>query len=114
MRARDVDVLRAWYTEVLGIEFGGDNWFRFEQIVDGAGMVLGLFEHDSSYIGDPEHQGAMVNFVVDDLEGVVARLAEAGAPTEPIQVEEYGSFTWSSDPEGNRFEMWEPTATATA
>jgi len=106
VRAHDVDALRTWYADALGVEFHGENLIRFESTADG--VTLGLFEHDSTYIGDPERQGAMINFVVDDLDGVVARLAAAGAPSEPVQDDGYGRFSWSSDPEGNRFEMWEP------
>ena len=35
-----------------------------------------------------------------------------GAVVEDILVEENGRFTWSTDPEGNRFELWEPAPSA--
>ena len=108
LRARNVDALRAWYVEALGIEFDGDNGVRFDQVGDNAGLVFNLFPHSSTYIGDPERESAMVNFLVRDLGGMVERLAELGVLTEPIDDEPYGNFSWAIDPEGNHFELWEP------
>ena len=28
---------------------------------------------------------------------------------EKVEDDDYGRFGWASDPEGNRFELWEPT-----
>jgi predicted enzyme related to lactoylglutathione lyase len=50
----------------------------------------------------------MVNYRVDDLDAMVTRLTSMGAVVDDILVEENGRFTWSTDPEGNRFELWEP------
>jgi predicted enzyme related to lactoylglutathione lyase len=35
-------------------------------------------------------------------------LTSLGAVVEDVLVEENGRFAWSTDPEGNRFELWEP------
>lgn len=51
----------------------------------------------------------MVNYRVDDLDAVVERLRERGAPTEGVVEEENGRFSWAVDPEGDRLELWEPT-----
>jgi len=31
---------------------------------------------------------------------------------ENVDESEYGRFGWATDPEGNRFELWEPPASA--
>lgn len=51
----------------------------------------------------------MVNFRVRDLDAMLAQLREAGVEVDD-QVEEleFGRFGWAVDPEGNRFELWEP------
>ena len=41
----------------------------------------------------------MLNFQVDDLDGVLAK-------TEDY---DYGRFGWFVDPEGNRVELWQPS-----
>ena len=74
----------------------------------GSVTVFAMFDHDDSYIGDPQRQSVMVNYRVDDLDAMVARLTSMGAAIDDILVEENGRFTWSTDPEGNRFELWEP------
>ena len=51
----------------------------------------------------------MVNYRVRDLEAMLTQLRAGGARVEDkIQDESYGRFGWASDPEGNRFELWEP------
>ena len=100
-RARDPDVLKAWYQRVLGVPA--------EDLMPSDGLVLGIFHADTDYFG-PSGQGFMVNFRVASLDGVLARLREAGAEVdEEIQEQEgIGRFGWAVDPEGNRFELWEP------
>ena len=52
----------------------------------------------------------MVNFLVNDMDGIIERLAEHGVTAEPIDGEPYGRSSWATDLEGNRFELWEPTS----
>ncbi len=51
----------------------------------------------------------MVNYRVDDLDGMLERLRQAGVPVdERVEEHEFGRFGWAVDPEGNRFELWQP------
>ncbi len=51
----------------------------------------------------------MLNFQVDDLDGVLGQLRAAGASVDPkVEDTEYGRFGWFVDPEGNRVELWQP------
>ena len=53
----------------------------------------------------------MVNYRVRDLDAMLAQLRAAGAEVdEKVEEEENGRFGWAFDPEGNRFELWEPRA----
>jgi predicted enzyme related to lactoylglutathione lyase len=103
-RARRREDLAAWYHETLGLP-----------VTDAATARLGdtvwaAFDSDTSYFG-PTRQDYMVNYRVDDLDAAIARLRRAGASVSPeIQIDRYGRFTWAEDPEGNRFELWEPVA----
>ena len=56
----------------------------------------------------------MINFRVSDLDGMLARLRDGGVDVDgDVQVMEgIGRFSWATDPEGNRFELWEPAAEA--
>ena len=101
-RARRRDELAAWYHEMLGLP-----------VTDTATAKLGTtvwaaFDDDTSYFG-PNRQEYMVNYRVDDLDAAIKRLRKAGATVSPeIQKDDYGRFTWAEDPEGNRFELWQP------
>jgi len=109
LRARNVEELCAWYERVLGLELTIGTGAIFDRSQGSEHLVVSFFEPSSTYIGDPERQGAMVNYVVDDLDGLLHHLDECGVEYEPIQVEPYGRFSWTTDPEGNRLELWEPS-----
>jgi predicted enzyme related to lactoylglutathione lyase len=70
--------------------------------------VFAHFPLDTSYFGESTQQ-AMVNFRVDDLDRLLANLAEAGVRIDPKREDYgYGRFAWIWDLEGNRVELWEP------
>jgi predicted enzyme related to lactoylglutathione lyase len=100
-RARDPDALRAWYEEALGVPK--------EDLMRSDGLVFAVFDADTEYFG-PSGQAFMVNFRVASLNAVLERLRAAGAEVlDEIQDQEgIGRFGWAVDPEGNRFELWEP------
>ena len=51
----------------------------------------------------------MVNYRVDDLDGMLEQLRAAGVDVvDGTEELEFGRFGWATDPEGNRFELWEP------
>ena len=51
----------------------------------------------------------MLNFRVGDLDAMLAQLRAAGVPVEDDVVDEsYGRFAYAVDPEGYRFELWQP------
>lgn len=64
----------------------------------------------SGELSSPRNQ-AMINYRVDDLEGLVRDLAAAGVVCDPIHraadAEGQVKFTHLHDPEGNRIELWE-------
>ena len=101
-RAKHREGLAAWYHEALGLP-----------ITDSATAKLGVtvwaaFDDDTDYFG-PNRPAYMVNYRVDDLDAALRRLREAVASVSPeIQKDDYGRFAWAVDPEGNRFELWQP------
>ena len=105
-RSRDPDALRAWYAEHLGIEMGHyGTTFTAEA---GDQTVWAPFANDTDYFGGDEQQ-LMVNFRVRDLDAMLEQLRAAGVEVDDnVHKMEYGRFGWAVDPEGNRFELWEP------
>ena len=51
----------------------------------------------------------MLNFRVDDLDGLLAALEKEGITVHgEVQTFEYGKFARIIDPEGRPIELWEP------
>jgi len=103
-RSADPAKLRKWYADNLGIpdeEYG--------HMFEGAGQtVWSPFSNDTDYFGTGG-QTFMVNYRVSNLDAMVAQLRAAGVEVdEKTEDYEYGRFAWASDPEGNRFELWQP------
>jgi predicted enzyme related to lactoylglutathione lyase len=110
LKAKDPKGLQKWYHEHLGVPLSEHGYTSFEGPEAQGTTVFSFFPVDTKYFGEGE-QPAMVNFRVDALDEVLARLAVAGAQIDPKQ-EDYGfgRFAWFWDPEGNRVELWEPEA----
>jgi predicted enzyme related to lactoylglutathione lyase len=51
----------------------------------------------------------MINYRVTDLDAMIAQLRANGvAVDENVEDHSYGKFGWATDPDGNRFELWQP------
>lgn len=104
-RAADPEALTSWYETHLGIAGVGSGG-AWEQAA--GPTVFAPFPADTDYFGRREQQ-FMLNFRVADLDAMLAQLRAAGAAVEDDVVDEpYGRFGYASDPEGNRFELWQP------
>jgi predicted enzyme related to lactoylglutathione lyase len=102
-RARDPEALAAWYTEHLGVP-DRDGYVIFPESRDTHWVP---FPDDTTYW--PLEKGAMVSFTVRDLDAMLEQLRRAGVSVDGrIEDGEFGRFAWAVDPEGNRFELWEP------
>ena len=120
LRARNPKALAAWYAEHLGVvlsEYGGANFEWTDEVPKGTGSTAwSTFPEDTGYFGPGTEAGpqqVMLNYRVDDLRGLLAKLEAAGVWVDPKRDEhEYGRFGWIKDLEGNRLELWEPVAEA--
>ena len=112
LKARDPARLAAWYGDALGIEtqdWGGTFGTQFPLASDTDGQaVWSIFPQEATYFPG----STMVNFRVRDLDAMLAQLRAAGADVaaETQDAEGIGRFGWVTDPEGNRVELWQPTA----
>ena len=110
-KAKDPKRLLAWYKEHLGIDcmdFGAVFRWQDDPRAATAATVWSPFPEDTEYFA-PSKATFMINFRVRNLDAMRAQLKLAGAAVdEKVQVEDNGRFGWALDPEGNRFELWEP------
>ena len=103
-RANDPEALSAWYETNLGISSvsAGAPWQQ-----EAGPTVFAPFAADTDYFGRMDQQ-SMLNFRVTNLDAMLGQLRAAGGPVDDKIVEEsFGRFGYATDPEGNRFELWE-------
>lgn len=107
LKAQDPKALGEWYATHLGVPRSDDGSIVFEG-PEAAGMtVFSHFPATTKYFGDGPQQ-FMLNFRVDDMDGLLAKLEAAGVRIDPKRQDEvYGKFAWIWDPEGNRVELWQ-------
>lgn len=113
-KAKDPKALAAWYAEHLGVnleEWGGAifDWADDQAAQSAKGVtVWHLADADGDWFA-PSTSAVMINYRVDDLDGLLAQLTAADIPTIKGPDDEFnGRFAWVMDPEGNKVELWEP------
>ena len=117
LRSADPKRLAQWYAEHLGIQLAFGNGTSFEwsdEVPPGTGATAwSVFPQDTAYFGPGEAgpQQSMVNYRVDDLDGLLEKLTAAGVWIDPKRDDaSYGKFAWIKDCDGNRMELWQPLA----
>ena len=106
IRVADPQALYAWYEKHLGISapYGS---FVFSKDDLCADVAVAFFAKTSEKF--PVSQPAMLNFQVDDLDGLLDKLQGAGVVVDPKREDsEYGRFGWFTDPQGNLVELYQP------
>jgi predicted enzyme related to lactoylglutathione lyase len=113
-RSDDPAALARWYRDALGIDAFSEEENAVWQQAAGP-TVWAPFDRDTAYFG-MSGQTWMVNLRVSDLDAMLAQLRAFGAVVhDELEVMPgIGRFAWADDPEGNRFELWEPEAEATS
>ncbi len=116
VKSRNTKDLKTWYGEHLGApvdDYGATFMFRDHGDPDKAGRTIwSPFKDDTDYF-DPSKKEFMINFIVEDLDGLLASLEKAGIKqVKKMEEYEYGRFAWIVDPEGTKIELWEPPVNA--
>jgi predicted enzyme related to lactoylglutathione lyase len=112
-KANDSTALFDWYKSHLGMNCDAGTmhhfqWRHTDDIAKKGMTVWALFPRETKYFG-PGGQTFMVNYIVDDLDGMLETLRAAGATVDEHRGDyDYGRFGWATDAEGNRFELWQP------
>jgi|ERR1043166_6664193 predicted enzyme related to lactoylglutathione lyase len=109
---KDKKALADWYRDHLGLtfeEWGGSiiKWTD-DAVVDGGMTVWSTAAPDSKWFA-PSESSFMINYRVDDLDGLLEKLKNAGVElVGGPQTDFNGKFAWIMDPDGNKVELWEP------
>lgn len=110
VKSKDPKALAQWYREVLGLDV--KSW-------GGAAMPADAPDHPPKVSwaafpasGDdmaPSTREFMINFAVDDMDAIVARLTSHGVPIIRRDDDDaFGRFAWILDPDGTKIELWQP------
>ena len=109
IKSDDPRALAKWYQEVLGINFEawGGALLRYDAPKHPSQVVWRPFSRKSQYFA-PSTKDFMLDFAVDDLDAVVARVAAKGvAILKRDDSDPHGRFAWIMDPEGTKIELRE-------
>jgi catechol 2,3-dioxygenase-like lactoylglutathione lyase family enzyme len=111
-KSPDPKQAKDWYGKHLGLAdsgFGVMLPWREKDNPDREQMTIwSVFPGTTNYF-EPSQASFMVNYIVDDLDALLDRLAKEGVHIDPKrQDESYGRFAWIYDPDGNKIELWQP------
>jgi len=104
--------VKEWYGKNLGLaisDFGSAFEFRNAHRPDEVNYLSwGTFDEKTKYF-DPSNKEFMINYRVQNIEGLVKKLRENGVTiVDEIESYDYGKFVHIMDLEGNKIELWEP------
>lgn len=105
--------LQNWYAKNLGFEINEWGGASFDsRSADNPDEINSLqwnpFKQGSEYFA-PSKKEFMINYRVQNIEGLVSQLKENGVTIlDDIETYDYGKFVHIMDTEGNKIELWEP------
>ncbi|PLX24632.1 MAG: glyoxalase [Salinivirgaceae bacterium] len=103
---------KKWYAENLGLEtneWGSSFEFRNANRPDEINYLQWSPFKDGSEYFKPSKKEFMINYRVQNIEGLVKKLEKNGVTIlDSIVTYEYGKFVHIMDAEGNKIELWEP------
>lgn len=109
-KAKDPKALAAWYRDVLGmpVEAWGGAALHYDAPKHPPVLAWNAFPASTKYFA-PSESGLMINYAVDDMDALLARLRSKGVTVlKRDDSDPNGRFAWILDPEGNKVELWEP------
>lgn len=110
VKSRDPKALAAWYRDMLGIslEPWGGAALRYDAPGHPPVVVWNAMANDTRYMA-PSTREFMINFAVDDLDALLARLEAKGVKVlRRADADASGKFAWILDPDGTKIELWQP------
>lgn len=115
-RSKDPQASRDWYAKNLGLAMnphGSAFEFRNAHRPDEINYLnWNAFPENTDYFA-PSTKEFMINYRVQNIEGLVAQLRENGVTIiDDITTYEYGKFVHILDAEGNAIELWEAVDSA--
>lgn len=110
VKSKDPGALAQWYRDVLGLDVA--NWGGAALPLDKPGhppkVTWMAFPETTDHM-KPSTREFMINFAVDDMDAIVARLtAKEITILKRDDSNAFGRFAWIQDPDGTLIELWQP------
>lgn len=111
-KCKDPKKMNEWYKTHLGFDttdYGTNfEWRQAEDSSKKGSTQWSAFAEKSNYF-EPSTKDFMINYRVENLEGLVEELKKEGVEiVDEIEDSPYGKFVHIMDPDGNKIELWEP------
>ena len=110
IRSDNPKALMEWYQDMLGlkVEAWGGALLAYDAPQHPPVLVFNAFARTTTYM-DPSKREVMLNFAVDDMDAMLARLKAKGVPIlKQDDSDPNGRFAWVLDPDGTKIELWQP------
>ena len=110
VKSKDPKALAQWYRDVLGLDVKpwGGAALPFDAPGHPPKVSWTAFPESSNYM-NPSTREFMINFAVDDIDAMIARLTAKGVPILKRDDDgAFGRFAWIQDPDGTKVELWQP------
>ncbi len=112
-RSKNPENTSIWYQQNLGLvideNLGSPIEFRNAHDPEKINYLRWNLFIDSTDYFQPSHKEFMINYRVQNIEGLVKKLRDNNVTiTDKITTYDYGKFVHIMDPEGNKIELWEP------
>jgi predicted enzyme related to lactoylglutathione lyase len=110
VNSKDPKSLAKWYREVLGLDVKpwGGAALPFDAPDHPPKVSWAVFPASSDSMS-PSTREFMINFAVDDMDAMIARLTAHGVPIlKRDDNDTFGRFAWIQDPDGTKIELWQP------
>lgn len=110
VKSKNPEALGRWYKEALGLDVA--TWGGAAMPFDSPGhppKVSWMAFPETTNHMNPSTREFMVNFAVDNMDAVIARLAQNGVTIlRHDDSDQFGRFAWVQDPDGTLIELWQP------
>jgi catechol 2,3-dioxygenase-like lactoylglutathione lyase family enzyme len=110
VKSKDPQALTLWYRDVLGLDVAA--WGGAAMPYDAPGHPPKIswmaFPETTNHMA-PSTREMMINFAVDNMDAITARLRAADVPILKRDDDSaFGRFAWILDPDGTMIELWQP------
>jgi predicted enzyme related to lactoylglutathione lyase len=110
VKSKDPQALAAWYRDMLGmtLEPWGGAALRSDAPMHPPKVAWMALPSGSKYMA-PSPREFMLDFAVDNLNAIIARLTAKGVKIlKRDDIDPSGRFAWILDPDGTKIELWQP------